>query len=275
MGIFESIGAHGLGETARKIHETVMWDFADAVPSTHPPLKVEAPLPSNVSQLPIVESIFNPLNDSEGFQMRLWEKAKALPPGSYATRDYAGHAEEGTAHSHYFVIDRTDTGATLMFVDPEHYLNRSPRRGKILRTGDIRPQVCNLMAVRFHEGQVTPDIAITRFRTAKLVDPVQVTFDTQLGEARNLFENQGIPKVIIDHQEEIILRLVVEPSANKPMILQSRYTDRPEDLQKFLTTGRGFSFLRGKARSSWGIMGEFSAHLARNEFKLRPKDKVS
>lgn len=275
MGFIESVARRGLGETTRKIRENVLWDVADGAPSTRAPLKVEVVISPNTSELPIVDYLFNPLNDSEDFQKRLWKKVQLLSPGSYVTRDYVGDTKEGTAHPHYFVIDRNDKGASLLFVDPEHYLNRSPRKGKIVREGDIRPQVCNLMAVRFQEGQENPDVAMTRFRTATLRDPAQVTFETQLQEARNLFENQGVPTQLAGHEEEIILRLVVESSANKPMLLQSRYTDKTKDLQVFLTKGRGTSFLRGKARSFWGLMGEFSAHLDRGEFKLQSESKNS
>lgn len=275
MGILESIGRRGLGETARKLHENVMWDIADGVPSAQAPLKVEVPILSNVSHLPVVDHLFDPLRSSEDFQKRLRDKVETLSPGSYVTREYVGNTKEGTAHPHYFVIDRSNNGASLLFVDPEHYLNRSPRKGKLVREGDIRPQVCNLMAVRFHDGQANPDVAMTRFRTSTLRDPAQVAFETQLQEARNLFANNGIPTEIAGHEEEVILRLVIEPSAQKPMLLQSRYTDKPEDLERFLTKGRGFSFLRGKARSFWGLMGEFSAHLNRGEFKLQAHSKSS
>ncbi|MBP6945889.1 MAG: hypothetical protein KBB46_01180 [Candidatus Pacebacteria bacterium] len=275
MGFLESISRRGLGETARKLRENVMWDVADGVATTRPPLKVEVPIPPNTSELPIVDYLFNPLGDSEDFQKRLWKKVQFLSPGTYVTRDYVGDTKEGTAHPHYFVIDRNDAGATLLFVDPEHYLNRSPRKGKLVREGDIRPQVCNLMAVRFQEGQTNPDVAMTRFRTGTLRDPAQVTFEAQLTEARNLFDNQGIPTELAGHEEEIILRLVVESSANRPMLLQSRYADKSKDLEKFMRKGQGTSFLRGKARSFWGLMGEFSAHLDRGEFKLQAEQQVA
>lgn len=207
-------------------------------------------------------------------QRDLWEAVSLLPPGTYATRDRVGHTTEGTSHLHFFIIDRTEFGATLLFVDSEAYMNQGKReKGQVLREGDLRPQVCNLMAVRLTDGDTQPDIALTRFRTEKMQGPSALSFEALLSLARGLFTNKGIPPALVDVQNtEVVFRLILEPSGGTPLLVQSRDMKNVEEARQFLKGNtEGSPTLRGQIRSAAALLtGEFPAHLKRGDFVPRP-----
>jgi len=269
MGFLESIQKRGVQETLKRLEENVVWDVMDAMPADKAPMTVREAIPDG-ENLPLIDRLFNRSEIRNG-QAELWASIEPLAPGTYGMRMSVGSNAEGTAHPHFFVIDRDEESARLLFVDPEHYLNRTKRDMKnLVREGDIRPKVCNLMAIRIREGNAPPDIAVTRFRTNEIKNPSDISFETQLGVARELFQNQGIPPMLADKEREIIFRLVIEPSSDKPMLIQSRYVKSEDELKSFLREGSGTPFLEGKRRSFAGLMEEFSAHLKRDEFKAKP-----
>jgi len=274
MGLIErlqrSVERRGLRNTYSKVVENVVYDTRDMVRTRTTPPTVYEDIPKG-AHLPVMDTLFGNTRKRD-LQSRLWREAENLSPGTYGMLQPVGIKEEGTAHPHFFVVDRGKKDTTFLFVDPEHHLNKNERRGRIIREGDVRAKVCNIMAVHLSGATVPPDVAIMRFRTSEISDPSVMSFQRQLAVARDAFSTNGLPKEFEDKENEIILRLVVAPSSGKPMLLQSRYARSGAQLRKFLTEGQmeNFPFLRGKIKSFQGVMEEFIAHLNRGEFTLKP-----
>ena len=262
----DSIQKRGLLETLRRVEQNALWDVMDAAPAKEAPLTGEALLPADAPSA-LASRILNQGGKRQG-QAELWATAKALTPGTYGMRLDVGKAAEGTAHPHFFVVDRDETSATFLFVDPEHYLNRTKRApGHLVREADVRPKVCNLMAVRLVQGK-EPDIAIVRFRTNELT-PADVSFERQLAVARDLFLTRGFPPMLEGKEKELVMRLVIAPSSGQPALLQARYAKDAEELTAFLRGEKGSSFLEGKVRAAAALMTEFSVRLGRGEFSRK------
>jgi hypothetical protein len=274
MGVFESLKRtlkrRGLDGTLNRLEDNFFPDMGHMFSAPSATVYEDVP---EYGRIAVIDRLMNRTEKRNG-QAELWEAVSTLAPGTYATGDRVGHVSEGTSHLHFFIVDRTENGATLLFVDSEAYINQGKRqKGQLLREGDLRPQVCNLMAVHMKDGETQPDIAMTRFRTEKIKNPADLSFDALLQVTRNLFRNKGIPPALAGLQnEEVVFRLVLAPSADAPLLVQTRDTGDMAGLRLFLQ-GRslGSPLLRGQVRSAAALLtGEFPAHIRRGDLTLRP-----
>jgi hypothetical protein len=274
MGVFESLKRslrnRGPEATIKRLGENFFPDMGHMFSA--PSATVYEDIPE-YGRIAVIDRLMNRTEKRNG-QAELWEAVSTLAPGTYATGDRVGHVSEGTSHLHFFIVDRTEDGATLLFVDSEAYINQGKRqKGQLLREGDLRPQVCNLMAVHMKDAETQPDIAMTRFRTEKIKNPADLSFDALLQVTRNLFRNKGIPPALAELQnEEVVFRLMLSSSTSTPLLVQTRDTNDVAGLRLFLQ-GRslGSPMLRGQVRSAAALLtGEFPAHINRGDLTLRP-----
>lgn len=269
MGLFESARKRGWAKTIERLEKNFFPDMGHMLSA--PSTTVYEDIPDN-KRIAVVDRLMKRAEGRNG-QADVWNAVSTLPRGTYAMRDHVGRTTEGTNHSHFFIIDRDETGATLLFVDSEANLNQSPReKGQLLREADFRPQVCNLMAVRIKDGETQPDIAMTRFRTEKIKDLGALSFEALLTLTRDLFNNKGIPPALEDVQNtEVVFRLILEPSRGTSMLVQTRDTKDIEGMRQFLRgESVGSSMLQGQIDSAAAtIVGDFPARLHRGEFVLR------
>jgi hypothetical protein len=222
-----------------------------------PPIATEA-LRNPLEAMPLVERLM-PREERAALEAA----ARSLEPGEYRARIAVGSVEKGTRHPHDFVLDREDGSTSLYFVDPEHQMGKSTNRGFLLRNGDLRPKMSNLVAVRLAADSVIPDISVLRYRAVALSDPHLLKMGSQLEVAKLMLADTEIPEILREKENEITYRLNVRPDS---MLIQSRYAST-DDLHRFLQGGVSAKALEGKLHSYRVIMRHFLTHMAAGRFE--------
>mgnify|MGYP001131832664 CR=1 FL=1 len=209
-------------------------DLKDNIPSIEAP-----PLHESEASISLRERLF-PLES----QRRILELTKNFEVNvPYGITTIVGNAREGTRHVHRFIVERSDAGVELLFVDPEDYIGKKHL---------ARPRVVNLVQMKLNQNE-PPETAILRHRTHGVRDASQNQLDVSIDSlsmqeqnARELLANDAIPEILKGHEQEITFRFI---TSNEKTLLQSRYLDE----------GEGEDFLAGG--SSPTIEAKLDAHL--------------
>lgn len=190
------------------------------------------------------------------------EQLLALSENFERGQDYravilVGKKENGTLHPHLFVIQRTEKGIELFFVDPEHNVGKHNL---------LRPKIENLITMKVPQGsEAHSELAILRFRTNNIKDVTLLKLQPQLEAARTLIDNDGVPQILQEYKNDITLRIVIKEGKT---ITQSRYTSKKE-LESFLAGKQGSFALEGKVQSQQAILKRFVEYLQEDKFKKK------
>ncbi len=243
----------------KRFRENVISDIRDNFESKEAPRTLERTLKTPEDSKKLLMRLF-----PEEARENLCLLTQSLPLNTpYRARALIGAMEKGTRHAHDFIIEKTEEGVSLFFVDPEHHVGENNWR---------RPPVGNIATAYLPaDKSKQPDIAIIRFRTPELVKKKGIAtlkLEPQYGHARELIERDGIPQFLEDIPEEILFRAAVKHGSHGKdgkMLVQSRYIDG-RDANLFLDGAPSASVLEGKIASQQAILKTFIKLLREEEF---------
>ncbi len=171
-----------------------------------------------------------------------------------------GQKSQKTLHPHTFLGEKSEKGANLFFLDPEHNVGNH---------NFFRPKISNLISMHLGENYEDSQINIIRFNIQGLA-PEQLKLQRQFLAAKELL-NQEKPTMIKDLPENILFQAVVK---DHQALLSARYTNE-QKAQDFLRGGHGSRALRGKIKANTIIINRLINFLRAGKFEETKRFKPS
>ncbi len=163
-----------------------------------------------------------------------------------------GSREKGTNHPHTFLGEKSEYGANLFFIDPEHNVGKQ---------NVFRPKISNLVSIDLGDNYHNSRFAVIRFNIEGLT-PDQLKLQQQFVAAKELLDKDG-PTMLKGSQENILFQAIVE---NGKVVLRARYTNEKK-AQNFLHGGEGSRALRGKIKANAIIVDRLISFLQAGKFE--------
>lgn len=172
-----------------------------------------------------------------------------LPYGIHRVREIAGTPEDGTRHTHDFVIVKSKGYVELFFIDPEHAMGQSINRKhlpgikiSIPRRGDLRPQVNIIYGTRLYDGDSIPDLAILRYRASAIPENQKSMHkpSTQLEMAHDMLTNGNLPQIMNGKEDEVTFSILLQRALEQQyrVRMQARSAGSVHELEEFMRKGK-------------------------------------
>lgn len=253
-----------MGYSPERIRQSIIPDLRDNIPADKAPRKVRQELGPFGNAYALTERLL-----PQHMREELLEKSENLPEGYTYAILRAGSKEKGTLHMHSYAIRKEGAERSFFFLDPEHVMGNSRKKGQLPKIANIRPKVNNLLAFKLGAADTTPTVSFIRFRTEAVSGtPEAFTLEGQLEIAEAMLASGAVPKILEGHENEIVFRVDVRPEAAE---VESRYASE-EDLKGFIAGGVPSEMLKGRVRTQRTLGEKILKHL--NNDKFRPIGEI-
>ncbi len=215
-GIMQKLHA-GVAYHAGRVQRDYIPALQEKFPTEKAPAFVEKTFTPEIAKI-FLKSLITPEQ-----QKRLHDLASSLADGQYRFREAAGTPEQGNRHVHDFIILKSASGIQFFFVDPEHAMGASKnhRLLKILRRGDIRPQVNVLYSMELTPENEVARVSALRYRASVIPEdkPQLNKPGEQFKMAESLLASGDLPEVIRGKENEISFQLDFRPAQYQHKVL--------------------------------------------------------